>query len=137
MRFRGLRPKAILSLMLLSLPHERHHRLVPDRMRRQLPSIRGRRLVHDDCTGPSVETEPERGEGARKRRLVVVRRQQFAKARMRRERHGRSDRAGRVRDVDVPPLSEVHEMEAECHDTQQHAKRGEGMGSGGSEYPPG
>jgi len=122
--------------MLLFLPDQRHHRLVPDRMRRQVPSIRGRRLVHDDRAGPSVEAEPERREGARKRRLVVVRRQQVAKARMRRERHGRSDRAGRMRDVDVPPLSEVHEMEAENHDGQQHAKRGEDMGGGGSEYPP-
>lgn len=123
--------------MLLSLPDERHHRLVPDRMRRQVPTIRGRRIVHNDRTRPSVETEPERREGTRKRRLVVVRRKQIAKSRMRRERHGRGDRAGRVWDVDVPPFSEVHEMEAENHDRQQHAKRGEGMGGGGSEYPPG
>jgi len=36
-----------------------------------------------------------------------------------------------MRDVDVPPLSEVHEVEAENHDRQQHAKRGEDVGSGG------
>jgi len=52
---------------------------------------------------------------------------------MRRECHGRSDRAGKMCEVDVLPLSEVNQMDAENHESHHHAKRGKGMGSDGPE----
>lgn len=59
--------------MLLPLPDKCHHRLVRDRMRRRFPPIRDVRIVHDDRARPFVDTKAERREGARKRRVVVVR----------------------------------------------------------------
>jgi hypothetical protein len=118
--------------MLLALPDKRHHRLVRDRRHRGLTTIRDGRIVHDDRTGPFVNTEAERCKGTGKCRLVIVRHQQVAEAGMRGESHGRSDRSGRMGEVEIATLSEVHEMENQHHASRQHAKRGEGMSGEGS-----
>ena len=129
---RSLALRAIFSLMLLTLPDKRQRRLVPHRRRSHFPSKRDGLIIHNDCARPSVETESERREGMGHGLLVIVWHQQVAKARTRRECHSRSDRARRMSDVDVPPSSEVHEMEAEHHAGYHYAHRSEGVSSKGS-----
>jgi hypothetical protein len=111
------------------MPDQRHHRLVSNRLRRDFPSKRDSRIVDDDRARALVEAEAERRERARKLLVIVVRLQQVAEARTRRQRHSRTNRARTTREVDVAPLSEVPEMEAKYHQSYCDAKGGESVGS--------
>lgn len=72
-----------------------------------------------------------------KRRLIVVRHQQLAKAGMRCQCEGRSNSAGGMREINVSSLSEMHVMEDENHAGYSHANRGKNMGRERSGYKSG